>query len=101
MLAAFAKSAPGEDGLSFKTLGNLHARALKRLRDIIQVSIKFGEVPDCWKTATVVLIPKKGKNPGLLANKRPISLLNTVAKISETRVKKELQRFLEENIFSQ
>lgn len=58
------KSAPGKDGISFKALGNLHVKTMDRLRDIIQVSFEFGEVPDCWKAATVVLNPQKGKEPG-------------------------------------
>lgn len=91
------KSAPGEDRISYRVLGGLHRNALDQLRRIFVASLRLGEVPACWKTATVVLIPKGGKDPGRLANLRPISLINSMAKLLESIVKEELQDHLEEN----
>lgn len=58
------KTAPGEGRVSYKVLGGLHLRAIERLRKFMEPSVRFGEVPLCWKTATVVLIPKDDKNSG-------------------------------------
>lgn len=91
------KSAPGEDRLTYRVLGVLHLRALEKFRDILVASVEFGEVPDCWKSASIVLIPKGSKDPGRLENRMPISLINTMAKVLEVIVKEELQEFLEEN----
>lgn len=66
------KNAPREDGLSYKVLGGLHIRAVERLRVIFEAFLRFGELPVYWKSATVVLVPKGGKDPGLLASRRPI-----------------------------
>lgn len=53
------------------------------------------------KSATVVLIPKGGKDPELLANRRPIGLINSIAKVLESIVEEEAQEFLESNSFIQ
>lgn len=42
-----------------------------------------------------MLIPKGGKDPGLLGNRRPISLMNSMTKVLETLVKEEVQESLE------
>lgn len=90
-------SAPGEDGITYKILGGLHIKALERLRDLFEASVRLGEVPKCWKTGSIVLIPKGDKDPGQVENRRPISLINCIAKVLETLVKEEIQEFVEEN----
>ena len=46
------------------------------------MSIRTGSFPDCWKTARIVPIPKKGSNtnPG---NYRPVSILPILSKFFE------------------
>lgn len=91
------KSAPGEDEISYRVLSGLHPKAIESFREILSASLKYGEVPDCWKTAIIVLIPKGGKDPSRVSNRRPISLINSMAKVLETLVKEEMQEFIEEN----
>ncbi|XP_037514966.1 uncharacterized protein LOC119391354 [Rhipicephalus sanguineus] len=57
---------------------------------------KVGEVPDPWKLAHTVLIPKPGKPPNL-DNLRPISLMSCVGKVAEHVVLNRLTRYLEDN----
>lgn len=80
---------PGEDGISWRVLGGLHLRAVERLSDILKASLRFGEVLVGWKSATVVLIPKGGKDPSMLANRRPINLIDSMSKILEKLVKEK------------
>ena len=52
--------------------------------------------PKDWKTAKVVPIPKKGKNPSDPSSYRPISLLPNISKIFEILIKIPLEKFLTE-----
>ena len=69
---------------------DVSARMLKATADIttptltrlFNMSIRTGLFPDCWKTARIVPIPKKGSNtnPG---NYRPVSILPILSKVFE------------------
>ena len=69
---------------------DVSARMLKATADIttptltrlFNMSIRTGSFPDCWKTARIVPIPKKGSNtnPG---NYRPVSILPILSKVFE------------------
>lgn len=63
---------------------------------VLDASLRFVEVPVCCKLATVVLIPKGGKDPGLLAN-RSLSLINSMTKVLEAIVREKAQEFLKAN----
>ena len=51
-----------------------------------------GRIPDCWKTARVILLRKPGKDPSLPNAYRPISILPVMNKIWEKCFKKILER---------
>ena len=55
-----------------------------------------GEIPECWKEATVIPFPKPGKEK--TSNYRPISLMSCLYKTMERMVNiKLVWLFLEEN----
>ncbi|KAI8130893.1 RNA-directed DNA polymerase from mobile element jockey [Lucilia cuprina] len=49
--------------------------------------------PQMWKTAKVVVIPKKDKDPHILKNLRPISLLPNISKVFEVCINNNLLKF--------
>ncbi|XP_049269043.1 uncharacterized protein LOC125757488 [Rhipicephalus sanguineus] len=55
-----------------------------------------GTIPQSWKLANLILIPKPGKSP-TLANLRPISLTSCVGKLMEHVVQTRLIRYLEDH----
>lgn len=91
-----SKSAPGADGISNKLLKNLDDRSIKYLTGEVNAMWRDGVVPEQWKTALTVLIPKAGKVPSI-DNLRPISLTSCVGKVAEHAVLNRLTRYLEEN----
>jgi hypothetical protein len=53
--------------------------------------------PSSWKEAKVIALPKPGKDPKLLQNLRPISLLPTTGKLFEKVILRIIQRHIEGN----
>lgn len=53
--------------------------------------------PRVWKFALITPIPKNGRDKSTLANWRPISLLNCVAKIYEVIVERKIRSHFENN----
>lgn len=72
------KSAPGEDKFTYSFYTNSPPAFRKRLLEFINQSWIQGKLPEEWKTAVVVPIPKPGGR-----GHRPISLLPTLSKIME------------------
>ncbi|KAM7293803.1 hypothetical protein ISCGN_023386 [Ixodes scapularis] len=94
------RSAPGPDGISNRALRNLEDGSIEFLTDEINRIWEQGSVPESWKTATVVLIPKPGRPPGL-ANLRPISLTSCVGKVAEHVIHNRISRHIEgKNLFT-
>lgn len=75
--------APGPDGITYLLLKNLPRKAIVQLTHISNAILKLQYFPQQWKKAVVILIPKPGKNPSFPSSYRPISLLNTQAKLIE------------------
>lgn len=67
------RSATGPDGVSNKLLRNLDGKSVEKLTEEINRAWETGRVPEVWKEASVILIPKPGK-PLAPVNMRPISL---------------------------
>jgi hypothetical protein len=75
--------APGPDTIDNKTLKNINNKTVAQLTYIINAILKLNYFPNTWKHAIVIPIHKPNKNSKLPNNYRPISLLNTLAKITE------------------
>lgn len=58
--------------------------------------------PIIWKTAKIVLLPKKGKDPSNVKNMRPISLLPNISKVFEICINNIMNKFcLDSNLISE
>ena len=86
--------ASGPDNIQNILLKNLPDEAIAYLTQIINCIIKLAHFPQCWKSARVVCLPKPGKDPKFPQNYRPISLLNTMAKITESVILKKINKHL-------
>ncbi|XP_072145614.1 uncharacterized protein [Dermacentor andersoni] len=86
------RSAAGPDGITNRVLRNLDDRSISTITKEINKVWEEGSVPDSWKQATVVLIPKPGKPPSL-DNLRPISITSCLG--SEAAVEQALQEALD------
>ncbi|KAG1033152.1 hypothetical protein G6F25_010728 [Rhizopus arrhizus] len=75
-------SSPGSDGLPYEALSFLFRfEPLQSLvLDVYNQALESAIFPASWTITSTVLLPKKG-NLNLLSNWRPISLINTDAKI--------------------
>lgn len=65
-------------------------------RDLLVGCVRQRRFPEHWKSATVVVIPKKG-NSKLVTNLRPISLIPLPGKLFEQFLNRFLINFMEEN----
>ena len=72
------QGAPGEDCISYEIMKHVPQPYLSSLAQLYTKSLMSGTLPDCWKKATIVPIPKKDKG-----SYRPISLLPIQSKIME------------------
>ena len=80
-------------------LQHLGTLALVTLLEILNLSWRQGQVPQCWKEAIMMPILKRGKNKSKAASYRPISLTSSCCKLIESIINKRLQTYLEsENI---
>ena len=91
------KKAPGVDQVTNSHLRNLPNKTLTQLLVIINSCIELQYFPTTWKHATVVAIPKPGKNPIFPFNYRPISLLPAISKILERIILNRLNTIIETN----
>ena len=84
-------SAPGPDGVTNKILKNLDEDSLGNLARLFNKHWREGTLPEEWKTAKVMLIPKPGKKLDL-KNLRPISLTSCLGKLMEHVILNRLHR---------
>ena len=65
------------------------------LTKLFNISITLGRFPTCWKTSSVVPVPKSSKH-NEVANYRPISLLPVVSKLLERHIHQVITTHLNE-----
>ncbi|KAG0434571.1 hypothetical protein HPB47_019010 [Ixodes persulcatus] len=75
-------SAPGLDGITNRPLRNLDDSYITDMTDYINTCWREGKIPESWKHAKVILIPKPGK-PLTLEHLIPISLTSCLGKLME------------------
>ena len=85
------KSTPGEDGIPYSFLKRVPNCTLSTLADLFTACVTFGYFPKAWKSAIGVMLPKQGKDPKVVTNYRPISLLSTVGKLFEKVIVRRMQ----------
>lgn len=90
------RKAPGEDGIPAMVLKKMGTGCLSNLTRLINGIWKYSKFPVRWKRAKVVTIPKGDKDPTKVENRRPISLLNTMARVTEKLLKEEIDIQVEE-----
>ena len=90
-------SAPGPDQIHNKIIGHLPEESLKLLLTFYNDFWTNNTFPDSWRQATVVPIPKPGKDHSNPSNYRPISLTNCFCKLLEKLVNSRLMWYLEHN----
>lgn len=82
--------APGPDNIPNKILKNLPQKGIVQLTYIINSILKLQIFPNQWKNALIIPIYKKQKDKTDPTSYRPISLLNTMAKITEKIIHRRL-----------
>lgn len=90
------KKSPGYDLITGEVLQNLPHKAIVKLTTLINASFRLKYVPDMWKVAEVIMIPKPGKPPHEVTSYRPISLLPIMSKLFEKLLLKRLNPIIEE-----
>lgn len=92
-----ARKAPGPDGITHKALKSLPDKAIVALVNITNAIFRLRTFPARWKCATVIFIPKPGKDPKFPQNHRPISLLSAPGKVVERIFRARLADFANDN----
>ena len=90
-------TAEGPDRIHYQLLKHLPPESLSLLLDIYNHIWRTGDFPQCWSEATVIPIPKPGKDHSDPNNYRPISLTSCVCKTLERMINDRLVWFLEYN----
>ncbi|KAG8224035.1 hypothetical protein J437_LFUL001112 [Ladona fulva] len=77
--------APGHDHFSNKILKIIVKIPLflSKIVDIFNACLSISYFPSDWKIGTIVVIPKPSKDPLLVSNYRPITLLSSLSKLSQ------------------
>ena len=65
-------TASGDDEISYQMIKQLLLETIEILAQTIQTPIQLGHVPAQWKTTTVTMIPKVGKDHKTLKGYRPL-----------------------------
>ena len=89
------RKAPGPDQVCTEHLQHLGPIARRALLHTINRSWLTAEVPSAWKRATIIPIPKAGKDPKAVESYRPIALTSHVAKLAERMVAARLTHLIE------
>ncbi|KAG1471612.1 hypothetical protein G6F56_002028 [Rhizopus delemar] len=86
---------PGLDGIPFEVYKYLHSSSMQFRKLLLQIlkDALTGTFPSSWQHTRMVLLYKKG-NSQLLANWRPLSLINTDAKLFTKMIANNLNEVL-------
>ena len=71
----------GVDGIPRTVVKALVDRRAEKLLRVLNTVNNTGKIPARWKIASVVLIPKPGRDPTLTSSFRPISVLPALGKV--------------------
>lgn len=77
------KKSPGYDLITGKILNELPKKAIVFLTALFNSVLRTSHIPNQWKVAQIIMIPKPGKPPTEVSSYRPISLLPIISKLFE------------------
>lgn len=89
------KKAPGFELITGKILKQFPKKAVSKLTNLINASIRLKYVPSVWKVAEIIMLHKPGKPPNEVKSYRPISLLPIISKVFEKILLKRLKPIIE------
>ena len=78
-----SNSAPGEDQITYDVLKLCSDECIQVLCNLFNQCLEANVFPEAWKTASVKMLVKPGKNKNEACSYRPISLLSCLGNISE------------------
>ena len=90
-------TATGPDEIHYQMLKHLPLKSLQTLLDIFNNMWETGKDPENWELATIIPIPKPGKDHTEPTNYRPIALTNCLCKTLERMINARLVWYLEIN----
>lgn len=93
--------APGSDTITNIIIKNLSNKTKTYLTNIINAIITTQYFPQQWKHATIIPIAKANKDLSDPTSYRPISLLNTMAKLTETIIHNRLDKYTDKLIINE
>ncbi|KAG1672408.1 RNA-directed DNA polymerase from mobile element jockey [Nymphon striatum] len=96
-LRASKDTAPGPDSIHYQMLKHLPDCSLALILNIFNTIWITGAIPSSWLEATVIPIPKPGKDHTDPSNYRPIALTSCICKTMERMINCRLTYFLETN----
>ncbi|KAG1676583.1 RNA-directed DNA polymerase from mobile element jockey [Nymphon striatum] len=96
-LRASKDTAPGPDSIHYQMLKHLPDCSLALMLNIFNTIWITGATPSSWLEATVIPIPKPGKDHTDPSNYRPIALTSCICKTMERMINCRLTYFLESN----
>lgn len=77
------RSAPGTDGINYKTLKITNKRHPGLIPWIMNNCLRWRVFPQVWKNGRVIMLPKGKKDPHDAGEYRPITLLSALGKLFE------------------
>ena len=90
-------TATGPDKIHYQMLKHLPLKSLQTLLDIFNNMWETGKFPESWELATIIPIPKPGKDHTEPTNYRPIALTSCLCKTLERMINARLVWYLEIN----
>ena len=90
-------TATGPDEIHYQFLKHLPKQSLLVILDIFNSIWESGDLPDSWREAIIIPIPKPQKDTTNPTNYRPISLTSCLCKTMERMINARLVWFLEKN----
>ena len=90
-------TATGPDEIHYQMLKHLPLKSLQTLLDIFNNMWETGKFPESWELATIIPIPKPGKDHTEPTNYRPIALTSCLCKTLERMINARLVWYLEIN----
>ena len=73
----------GTDHINIRHLKHLGPLAIQYLTDLLNLALNHNIIPQIWKLAKIIPIPKPNKDTCIGTSYRPISLLSPISKILE------------------